>query len=46
MENNNENMLIIGAVYVSDYKVNITFADVQIPEQPHPPIHHKLEIKL
>ena|GEM_PF-3972663 len=27
MENNNENMLITNAVYISDYKVNIIFAD-------------------
>jgi len=27
MNNNDKKMLIIGAMYVSDYKVNITFAD-------------------
>ena len=45
MENNNENMLITNAVYVSDYKVNITFADetekeidfgIFLKSHPHP----------
>ena len=54
MENNNEKMLITGAVYVSDYKVNITFADktekiidfgIFLKSCPHPQHNKYLDIK-
>jgi len=54
MESNNNKMLIIGAMYVSDYKVNITFADktektidfgIFLKRYPHPQYNKYLDLK-
>ena len=54
MENNNENMLITDAVYISDYIVNITFADntektidfgIFLKNHPHPQHNKYLDLK-
>jgi hypothetical protein len=54
MENNDKKMLIIEAVYISDYKVNITFADdtektidfgIFLKNHPHPQHNKYLDLK-
>ena len=53
MDNDDENMLIIDAVYISDYKVNITFADASekiidfgifLKSHPHPQHNKYLDL--
>ena len=53
MGKNDENMFIIGAVYVSDYKINITFADetektidfgIFLKNHPHPQHNKYLDL--
>ena len=54
MENNNNKILITDAVYVSDYKVNIKFADetektidfgIFLKKYPHPQYNKYLDVK-
>ena len=54
MENNDKKMVIVGATYVSDYKVNITFADntektidfgIFLHSYPHPQHNKYLDLK-
>ena len=54
MDNNDKRMLIKGAVYISDYKINIKFADetektidfgIFLKSYPHPQHNKYLDLK-